>query len=76
MISDVMADAVREIDRYFTDPVFADTYGGELRKRIIRCRNEMEMIRSVLDTPPNSTYYSNPHLMNENQSERPPGAPF
>lgn len=52
MISDVLSEAVDEIDRYLSDEVFADVYTGDLRARIVAVRNEMEKIRVELDTPP------------------------
>jgi hypothetical protein len=51
MISDVLSEAVAEIDRYLND----DTYGydgSELHERIVRVRNEMDLLRILLDTPP------------------------
>jgi hypothetical protein len=38
--------------RILLDPVFADTYTGELRERIIRLRDEADKIRENSDTPP------------------------
>lgn len=55
MISDVLSEAVAEIDRYLTTPTFSVCYVGEMRQRIRKCRNEMEAIRRVLDTPPSES---------------------
>jgi hypothetical protein len=49
MISDVLSDAVTEIDRYMCDPVFL--YKGELRKKIVDLRNRMEAVGVELDIP-------------------------
>jgi hypothetical protein len=57
MISDVLSEAVQEIDRYLAD----DVYGyeaPELRDRILRVRHEMELLRIVLDTPPAPSHAS------------------
>jgi hypothetical protein len=50
MISDILAQAVDDLDHYLND--FDRTYTGELRDRIIRFRNEAEYLRSLLDVPP------------------------
>jgi hypothetical protein len=42
MISDVLWDAVNEIDSYLTDDTFATTYEGEIRERIVKMRDENE----------------------------------
>lgn len=52
MISDVLAEAIAEIDRYLSDPVFADVYEGALRSDIVELRNKMDGVRERLDTPP------------------------
>ena len=54
MISDVLADAIAEIDAYLGDPSFADVYQGALRTRILLVRQAMEDIREELDTPPSA----------------------
>jgi len=51
-ISDVLFDAVEEINRYLDDPCYNNMYSGDLRKRIIAIRDAMESIRKELDTPP------------------------
>jgi hypothetical protein len=50
MISDVLAEAVAEIDRHLDDA--PDVYDGELRARIISVRDQMDAVRAELDTPP------------------------
>ena len=67
MISDVMHETVANLDHYLNDPVYAKTYTGELRQRILRLRNEAEGIRVLLDTPPGS-----PNLTADNVVEFPP----
>jgi hypothetical protein len=52
MISDVLFDAVQDIDRYLSDPVFNETYQGSLRTRILLVRHAMDDLREELDTPP------------------------
>lgn len=50
MISDTLFDAIVEIDRYLTDPVFAGAYSDpDLRTHIERVRGEMEALRVRLD---------------------------
>jgi hypothetical protein len=55
MISDILFQAVVDLDHYLNDPNFDRTYSGELRERIIRLRDEAEYIRFVLDTHPCDT---------------------
>jgi hypothetical protein len=55
MISDVLSQAVDDLDHYLNDPNFDSTYNGEFRERIIRLRDEAEYIRIVLDTHPCDT---------------------
>ncbi len=51
MISDVLSEAIAEIDRYLADDTYG--YGGsDLHERIMRVRNEMDLLRILLDTPP------------------------
>jgi hypothetical protein len=52
MISDVLYEAVLELDHYLTDPFYDDWYKGKLREQIIKLRDEARYIVSVLDTPP------------------------
>jgi hypothetical protein len=51
MISDVLSEAVQEIDRYLADDDGAYNEPA-IRERIMRVRNEMDLLRIVLDTPP------------------------
>lgn len=48
MISDVLSDAVAEIDRYLRTGI----YSGPIRQRIEDLRDYMDDIRRELDTPP------------------------
>lgn len=48
MVSDVLHEAVHEIDAYLGD----DFYEGEMRDEIVRVRDEMDALRAKLDTPP------------------------
>lgn len=50
MISDVLSEAVNEIDRYLND--FSNIYGGDLRARIVKVRDDMHSLRAELDAPP------------------------
>ncbi len=52
MISDVLHQAVVDIDGYLESPAFEKVYGGDLRERIIKLRNDMTTMRIELDTPP------------------------
>jgi hypothetical protein len=53
MISDVLFDAIEEIRRYRTDPVFAESYADpELSARLDRLVADMDAMRAFLDTPP------------------------
>lgn len=52
MISDVLSDAIAEIDEYLANPHYKDWYDGDLLKRIIEVRNAMESVLRELDTPP------------------------
>lgn len=54
MVSDVLFQAVQDLDHYLNDPVFANVYGGALRERLLRLRKEMQDIRMMLDSPPPS----------------------
>jgi len=51
MISDILSEAVSEIDRYLTDKTFEEVYSGELKERIVVLRNNMEEMRKELDDP-------------------------
>ncbi len=52
MISDVLHEAVSEIDRYLNEPVFRDTYTGQMRKELKALRTMMDSARQRLDAPP------------------------
>jgi hypothetical protein len=52
VISDTLADAVREIDLYLAD--FPATYEGNLRERLLMLRNQMDSLRKELDAPPST----------------------
>ena len=51
MISDVLSDAVSEIDRYLAEPFYADMYRF-IEARLRRVRDEMDDVRRILDAPP------------------------
>lgn len=52
MISDVLSEAHEYIRSYLDDPVFAETYSGELRAEIERVMAAMGSLRERLDRPP------------------------
>src|SRR5690348_9972352 len=52
MISDILSQAVSDLDRYLTDPEWADDYAGKLRDRLVQFRNEADAIRAILDREP------------------------
>lgn len=52
MISDVLFEAVQDLDRYLNDKFYDTWYKGAFRERIIKLRNEAEAIRIELDKPP------------------------
>lgn len=54
MISDVLSDAVSEVDRYleWRDNHGARWYGGESRARIVAIRDQMDALRAELDAAP------------------------
>lgn len=51
MISDILSQAVSDLDHYLTDPEWADDY-AELRDRLVQFRDEADAIRAVLDRDP------------------------
>jgi hypothetical protein len=53
MISDILSEAVDQIDQYLN--YYEHVYAGELRKRIIKLRNDMSALRNELDEPPHIT---------------------
>ena len=50
MISDVLSEAVSEIEKYLK--MFPKAYKGVMKKKIIELKEHMEKIRIELDTPP------------------------
>ncbi len=48
MISDVLSEAVIDIDGYLADD--QDTYAVEVRARIVAVRDQMDALRRELDT--------------------------
>ena len=52
MISDILFDANAHIQSYLDDPIYAETYAGELRAEIERVMAVMESLRQKLDQPP------------------------
>jgi hypothetical protein len=52
MISDILSQAVVDLDHYLTDDNFIGTYAGEVRERVIRLRDEADSLRAVLDMRP------------------------
>jgi hypothetical protein len=52
MISDTLSDAVAEIDRCLSDDAYDSAYEPVLRVRIMALRDEMDAMRTELDTPP------------------------
>lgn len=55
MISDVLHEAVRNMDEYLEEPTYASVYEGALRDRILTLRSEMVELVNYLDTPPDHT---------------------
>jgi hypothetical protein len=51
VISDVLCDAVAAIDGYLESPLdlYQQWYSGSLRDRIIKVRNDMDLVRQELD---------------------------
>lgn len=52
MISDVLSEAVQDIDRYLQDPTFERVYAGSLRTDILALRDSMDRMRVCLDRVP------------------------
>lgn len=50
MISDTLAEAICDIDRYLED--YPETYSGDLRELVLAIREHMDKLRAELDTPP------------------------
>ena len=51
MISDVLQEAVAEMDRYLDTPEWQNTYTGQTRKELKALRAMMDAARQRLDTP-------------------------
>jgi hypothetical protein len=52
MISDVLAEAHKDIQSYLDDPIYASIYSVELRAEIRRVIAAMVSLREKLDRPP------------------------
>lgn len=52
MISDVLADAVAQMDVYLKEPEYRDMYAGQTRKELKALRTLMNAARQRLDEPP------------------------
>jgi hypothetical protein len=52
MISDVLTEAITAMDDYLAEPVYAEVYAGDLRERILQCRDHMDAIRGALEREP------------------------
>ena len=61
MISDVFSDAIESIDNYLNSEVYDKIYDGVLRKDIVSIKNDMDHIRSFLDSGRDFHEYSPLH---------------
>jgi hypothetical protein len=52
MISDVLHEAVAEMDKYLYSPEWRDAYTGQTREELKVLRNMMNAARQRLDSPP------------------------
>jgi hypothetical protein len=52
MISDVLSDAVNDVDSYLNNKTYKQMYSGSLREAVVDLRNRMQALRIYLDTPP------------------------
>jgi hypothetical protein len=52
VISDLLSDALTEIQQYLNDPTYDRIYSGELRAEIERVMAEMRSLRERLDRLP------------------------
>jgi hypothetical protein len=52
MISDVLSDAVADLDHYLTSPFYRDLYGTVILARVEALRAAMDALRQYLDAPP------------------------
>ncbi len=56
MISDVLFQAIEDIDRYLDE--YKDVYTGDTRKRIIEVRDAMHELMDELDIVPDATAHT------------------
>ena len=56
MISDVLADAVAQMDKYLDNPWYRNVYAGQTRKELKALRTMMDSTRMWLDKPPTKTH--------------------
>jgi len=49
MISDVLSEAVSDIEDYLNDVIYNPVYCGELRNDIVKLKNDMDFMRQRLD---------------------------
>ena len=52
MISDVLFDAINDLNYYLNEPAFADTYTPETRAKVQKLIEEMQPILAELDAIP------------------------
>ncbi len=52
MISDILFEAITEIDRYRASDVTAKCYEGDLGARITELQDQMKGLQAYLDVPP------------------------
>jgi len=64
MISDILYEAVAEMDRYLDGEVWENMYTGDTRKELMALRTMMNAARMRLDEPPSMEYV----LHNEGES--------
>ena len=55
MISDVLAQAVDDLDHYLNDPFWDHIYRADWRERVICLRDEAKYVQILLDTHPCDT---------------------
>jgi hypothetical protein len=67
MISDVLAEAVHQIDEYLSNPTYQAMYQGDVLTRIRLVRHAMEDLRQELDTPPDTEKPPSGELFEENE---------
>jgi len=52
MISDVLSDAVHEMNKYLTNPATASCYRGATKRRVLSVMTVMNKMREELDALP------------------------